>query len=99
MTEDTSIGGGATREDLASVLQSFVDDNSDAAELLWRAAMVTLERAAREAQDVAFPSRWQTYPDWGLRHLRRQAASALQLARVAVELQERQNARSDDLYR
>jgi hypothetical protein len=85
--------------DLASGLQAFVDGNDDAAELLWRAAMVTLERAAREAQEVSFPSRWQTYPSWGLRRVRRQIASALQLARAAVETQERFNELQDELYR
>jgi hypothetical protein len=86
------------RLDTAGDLLAFVAENDDAAELLWRAAMVTLERAAREAQDVSFPSRWQTYPSWDLRRVRRQVASALALARAAVALQDSQNARNDELY-
>lgn len=62
----------------------------DAAEVTWWAALSLLERAAINAREGRWGP-WRFYPAGQLRRLRRDIAQALELARLAVALQEEEN--------
>jgi hypothetical protein len=72
-------------------LERFLSRHGDdAAELLWTAALSWLEAAARDAGEAHY-GRWRYYPAGELRRLRTGIARALELARLAVAMQEQAN--------
>jgi hypothetical protein len=69
-------------------LAAFVERRGDrSAEVVWSAALAMLERACADARECS-SSRWRWYPAGELRRLRRDVAEGLELARLAVALQE-----------
>lgn len=75
----------------------FVERRGDrAAEVVWDAALVMVERAAVEARQGRH-GRWRSHPKGELRRLRNDLAEALELARLAVHLQEEDELQTREL--
>jgi hypothetical protein len=73
-------------------VEQFIERfGTEAPEVIWTAALAWMERSAAEARKDS-GTRWRYYPHGALRHLRRDVAGALLLARFAAALQEQQNA-------
>lgn len=76
-----------TDDAAAQTLLRFLEDVGDAPEVMWAAALAMIDHtltAAREGQH----NRFRSHPHGHLRHLRRDLAQAMKLARFAVALQE-----------
>jgi hypothetical protein len=74
-------------------LARFLEDTTDAPEVLWLAAVAMLERATAEAREAKW-SRFRYYPAGELRRLRRSLSEGVRLARLAVAIQEDENDRN-----
>lgn len=80
-------------------LAAFVERRGDrAAEVVWDAALVMLERACADARE-AQSARWRSWPRGELRRLRRDLAEGLELARLAVALQEEDHEQGREMDR
>lgn len=83
---------------LTKLLELYADRAGEAA---WLAGLSMLERAGIESREGIY-GRWRHYPRGELRRVRREVSAALQLLRVAVALQEAENASlralNDDLH-
>lgn len=82
-----------------SELERFLRGRSeDVSEASWLAALGQLERAVRLAREGA-DGRFRSHPTGELRRLRREVATGLGLARLAVAVQADENARWHELER
>ena len=80
-------------------LDTFLLRHGDrAAEVLYHAALTLIRQAAHEGLE-GVPGRWHGIPRMELRRLRQKLAEALELAHLAVALQEQENERYRDLTR
>jgi hypothetical protein len=80
-------------------IAAFVERRGDrSAEIVWGAALEMIRQAAEEAKEGKW-GRWRHYPKGELRRLRRDLAEALELAHLAVALQEEERAQHADLDR
>lgn len=76
---------------------AFVERRGDrGAEVIWAAVLTLVSQAADDARDVA-RSRWRHHPKGELRRLRSDLEEALELAELAVALQEEERVRGADL--
>lgn len=72
-------------------LIAYLDRRGDrAAEVAWTAALALVVQAADDAREARW-GRWRHHPRGELRRLRRDLAEALELARLAVALQEQEH--------
>lgn len=77
-------------------LEAWIERDAGAAsEGLWLAALALIERAA--ADERARLGQWRHWPRGRVRRLRRDLAHALELARIALALEEAEQARADEL--
>jgi len=84
-------GGNAGDGRVRQGLEAFLERHGDrAAETLWWSALAILDRAVEDAAEGKW-GRWRFYPAGELRRLRRDLAEGLELARLAVALQEEEN--------
>jgi len=81
---------------VAQGLLAFLEDASDAPEVLWAAGLAMIERAVSEAKEARY-GRFRHYPAGQLRRLRRDLSDGLKLSRLAVVLQEADTARGAEL--
>lgn len=84
-----------TDEAAALALLAFLEDAGDAPEVLWAAGLAMIRHALDEAGE-GMP-RFRVYPRGQLRHVRRDVATGLKLARLAVVLQEAETERDREL--
>ncbi len=80
-----------------AALAAFLDHHGDrAGEAAWLAGLAMIERVGVEAREGIY-GRWRHYPAGELRRVRRDVAAALSILRVAVSLQEAENANMREL--
>lgn len=77
-------------------LEAWIDrDAGAAAEGLWLAALAMIGRVADEERTRV--GQWHHWPRGRVRRLRRDLAHAIALARIALELEEAEQTRADEL--
>lgn len=78
-------------------LAAYVERRGDrAAEVAWEASLALIVKAVDDAREGRF-GRWRAYPRGELRRLRRDLAEGLELARLAVALQEEDREQTREL--
>lgn len=86
-----------TTDDAAYALALYFERRGDyAAEVIWDAALVMLRHAIA---DVEGYGHWRSYPRGRLRKLRRGVVEAMELARLAVNIQDGINERDLEIAR
>lgn len=75
-----------TRGIAAAGLLRFLEETTDAPEVLWFAGLAMIERAVSAAREAGY-SRFRHYPAGELRRLERDTAAGFELLDLAVELQ------------
>lgn len=86
-----------SREAAAENLLRFVEEVSDASEVIWCAGLAMMRRAVDEAEESRW-GRFRVHPGGQLRRFRQDAAAGMGLMRLAVQLQEADAERDRELH-
>lgn len=89
-------GVKVSKERAAAGILAFLEDATDAPEVLWAAGVAMIRRAASEAEEGRF-GRLRHYPRGELRRARRDLAQGLRLLRIAAALIEADDERDSEL--